>query len=348
MYIAAAGTALPPHRYDQEALIDAFKSQWQGVHHNVERLAAIHRNALVGGRNLALPMEAYLDLDFERANQAYIDVAVPLGAEALEQALSRAGVSPEQVDVLCFVTVTGLAVPSIDARLMNRLPLRADLKRMPLFGLGCVAGAAGLARVSDALKPGQVGALLSVELCSLTLQRGDFSLENIVASGLFGDGAAAVVVRADGEAPRGLPEIVDTRSIFFPDTERVMGWDFGSGGFKVVLSAQVPHIARDSLRPGVEAFLGAHGLSIDDIERFVCHPGGPKVLEGVADGLELPDGALDASWASLRTVGNLSSASVLMVMSQTLDEPPPPGSWGLLMAMGPGFCAELVLLRWLT
>jgi alkylresorcinol/alkylpyrone synthase len=347
--IAAVGRALPPHYYDQETLLAALKQRWADRYYNLERLDRLHQNVLVGGRHLALPIEEYGGLTtWGRANDAWIRVAQEVGAQAVLDALSRAGLSTEDVDSLIFVTVTGVATPSIDARLINRLGLPPRVKRVPIFGLGCVAGAAGIARAADYVRayPDQVAVLLSVELCSLTLQPEDLSIPNLIASGLFGDGAAAVVVTGNGR-PAGGPEIVATRSIFYPDSERVMGWDISENGFRIVLSADVPQVVRDFLRRDVDAFLAEHGLCRSDVSSWVCHPGGPKVLEAMEETLELPAGALDVTWRSLREVGNLSSTSVLLVLADTLESHrPEPGSWGMLLAMGPGFCSELVLLRW--
>jgi alkylresorcinol/alkylpyrone synthase len=363
--IASVGRAFPPHYYDQETLTAALKGLWGSRAHSVHRLDTIHRNTLVGGRHLALPIEAYAELtSFTDANAAFIRSAVDLGAEALRDALAAARLAPTDVDHVIFVSITGLATPSIDARLVNRVGLRRDVKRTPIFGLGCVAGAAGLARGFDYLRghPTEVVALVSVELCSLTLQRGDFSLRNIVASGLFGDGAAAAILVGEERAlcaagpggvddvdrarPRG-PSIVATRSVLYPDTEDVMGWDVTSEGFRVVLSADVPKIVEARLAPDVDAFLATHGLTRAGIGSYICHPGGPHVLLAVQRGLGLPDEALALTWESLRRIGNLSSASVLMVLRDTMDgRRPRADTWGLLIALGPGFCAELVLLRW--
>jgi alkylresorcinol/alkylpyrone synthase len=346
--IASAASALPPHAYDQETLLAAFRERWAARYFNLGRLEQLHRNVLVGGRRLALPLEAYPALGgWGEANDHWIRVAQELGGEAVLAALAGAGLGVADVNALYFVTVTGVATPSIDARLVNRLGLPPTLKRVPIFGLGCLAGAAGVARCADYLRghPGEVAVLLSVELCSLTLQREDLSVENLIASGLFGDGAAAAVLVGDGRAGAG-PTVVDSRSSFYPDTERVMGWDVSERGFKVVLSAEVPEMVRRHLRRDVDAFLAAHGLGRGDIARWISHPGGPRVLEAMQEALELPPGALDSAWRTLREVGNLSSTSVLLVLEETLAAPPPPGSWGLMSAMGPGFCSELVLLRW--
>jgi alkylresorcinol/alkylpyrone synthase len=347
--IAAVGKALPPNYYDQETLLGALRERWADRYFNPERLERLHKNVLVGGRHLALPIEEYETLTtWGKANDAWIRVAQEVGGRAVLDALEKAGLSTADVDALIFVTVTGVATPSIDARLMNRLKLPSRVKRMPIFGLGCVAGAAGIARAADYVKghPDEVAVLLSVELCSLTLQPEDLSIPNLIASGLFGDGAAAVVVTGDEREGDG-PRVVDTRSVFYSDSERVMGWDISETGFKIVLSSDVPMVAREKLQPDVDAFLADHGLTRADITSWVCHPGGPKVLEAMHEALELPEGALDVTWRSLREVGNLSSTSVLLVLEETLaNHRPPPGSWGMLIAMGPGFCSELVLLRW--
>jgi len=353
MRIASVGSAFPPHYYDQDELLAALKQVWARRHYNLERLERLHEHVLVGGRHLALPLERYDELStWGRANDAWIEVAQEVGAAAVRDGLERAGLSAADVDALWSVTVTGVATPSIDARLMNVLGLPPRVKRQPIFGLGCVAGAAGIARAADYVKghPDEVAVLLSVELCSLTLQREDLSIPNLIASGLFGDGAAAAVVIGNGRAAAAGtagPRIVATRSVFYPDSERVMGWDVSEEGFRIVLSAGVPDMVREHLRDDVDAFLADHGLARAEIGSWVCHPGGPKVLEAMQETLELAPGALDVTWRSLREVGNLSSTSVLLVLQETMDRHrPAPGTPGMLLAMGPGFCSELVLLEW--
>src|SRR4030095_6383038 len=198
-----------------------------------------------------------------------------------------------------IISTTGIAVPALDARLMNRIPFSRSMKRLPLFGLGCVGGAAGIARTADYLKghPQEAVILFAVELCSLTIQRDDLSLANLVASGLFGDGAAAVLMVGDDHplAAPGLPPALDSLSQFFPQTEHIMGWDVTNSGFKVLLSADIAELAQSEVRPSLEAFLGRHDLTIADIDHWLVHPGGPKVIEALENGLGLPDEALALS-----------------------------------------------------
>ena len=349
MRIASVGSAFPPHYVDQETLIASLRDLWAARFHNVARIEELHRHVLVGGRHLALPLADYARMgSFTEANDAWIRVGLDVGARAIEEALARAGLGVGDVDALWCTSVTGVATPSLDALLVNRLGFRPDVKRVPIFGLGCVAGAAGVARAADYLKghPRDIALLLSVELCTLTLQRDDLSIANLIATGLFGDGGAAVVLTGAERGGRG-PAIVATRSVFYPGTEEVMGWRVGASGFQVVLSAEVPEMVRRHLRRDVDAFLASQRLDCDDIAVWVAHPGGPKVLQAMQESLSMKPGALDIAWKSLREVGNLSSTSVLLVLQETLERAaPPPGSYGLMTAMGPGFCSELVLLRW--
>lgn len=347
--IAAVHGALPPHRHTQREVTDMVAATCLPPGADRRLLDRLHGNAGVRTRHTVLPLESYRDLDgFGAANDVFIRSATDLGGQAVRGALRAAGLRPTDVDLLMFTSVTGIAAPSVDARLVARLGLRSDVKRLPVFGLGCVAGAAGAARIHDYLlgRPDDVAVLLSVELCSLTFQRQDVTPANLVATALFGDGAAAVVALGGRRATAG-PEIVATRSRMYPETEHVMGWSVGSTGFSVVLDPAVPDVVRRYLADDVREFLDEHGLKPKDIAHWVCHPGGPKVLETVTEVLDLPDGALDVTWRSLADVGNLSSASVLHVLRDTIEHRrPEPGTPGLLLAMGPGFCCELVLLRW--
>jgi len=303
----------------------------------------------VQGRYLAMPPERYNDLQtWGQANDVWIQVAQELGEQALCRALHHAGLQPAQLGALFFTSVTGISSPSIDALLINRMGLSPNIRRVPIFGLGCVAGAAGIARAADYVRayPSQSAALVSVELCSLTIQRDDLTVANLISSGLFADGSAAVIVNG-AELDATGPKILATQSIFYPNTEEMMGWTVSEKGFRITLSPEVPALMREHLGQGVDEFLAAHQYQRKDIGSWVLHTGGPKVLEATAAALDLNNGQLDASWDCLKRVGNLSSASVLVVLEDVMkNRRPEPGTLGLLAAMGPGFCSELVLLKW--
>ena len=354
MRIASAASAFPKHYYSQKVLLERLQDYWGDELRNPQLLARLHRNVTVDGRYLAVPAEQYADIKtWGEANDIWIRVAKELGERALCVALHNAGVKPADLGALMFTTVTGVASPSIDAMLVNQMGLPANIRRTPIFGLGCVAGAAGIARCADYVRayPKQAAALVSVELCSLTLQREDLSVANLISSGLFADGAAAVIVTGEdfdsGEQEISGPRILATRSIFYPETEDMMGWKISEKGFRILLSTEVPTLIRENLGRDVDAFLADHGHQRSDVKSFVLHTGGPKVLQASAAALGLENGELDASWDCLRKVGNLSSASVLVVLEDVMkNRRPEPGALGILAAMGPGFCSELVLLEW--
>lgn len=349
--LAAVHGVLPQHRYQQDEITREFAKVCLGADGNADLLRRLHANCCVESRHLALPLDRYRLLEnFTQANDAYLAAATELGAAAVSGALAEADIDPGEVDVIFSTTVTGLAVPSLDARIAATVGLRPDVKRVPMFGLGCVAGAAGIARMHDYLlgRPHQVAVLLAVELCSLTVQRDDRSVANLVASGLFGDGAAAVVAVGDTheKAATG-PRVVDTRSHLYPDTQRTMGWDIGTSGLTIVLDAQVPTLVEQYLGTDIKDLLADHQLSVGDVAHWVSHPGGPKVIAAIEKELDLRDDALELTWRSLAEVGNMSSVSVLHVLRDTLlKRSPVRDTPGVLMAMGPGFCSELVLLSW--
>ena len=340
--IAAVAIEFPPHQVGQREALSGLTG-FGGP--QFDRFGA---SAGVEKRRIALPLSQYGQLSgFTESNDIFIETALELGERALLSAFDAAKVKPAEVDIVFSTTVTGLAVPTLEARLATRIGLRPDVKRVPLFGLGCVAGAAGVARMHDYLLafPDHVAVLLAVELCSLTLQRDDYSIANLVATSLFGDAAGAVVAKGSALTPAG-PRVLATRSHLYPDTEEVMGWNIGTNGFQIKLSTEVANVADKYLGEDVRNFLKDHGLTLADISTWVCHPGGPKVIEAVEHALELPVDALDHTRKSLRENANLSSVSVLDVLRANMADPPPPGSFGLMMAMGPGFCSELVLLGW--
>jgi len=356
MRIASVGTAYPPHRYSQAAISEALTARWQDRMEEPRLINRLFVNCGVDFRNLVFPLHVYANLSgFGPTNDAWIVAALELGEKAICNALARINLSPADISAIFFASVTGIASPTIDARLINRMPFPTSVKRTPIFGLGCVAGAAGISRASDYVRafPDQYALLLSVELCSLTWQDNDQSIANLVSCGLFGDGAAAVVIAGSETAlakkgcPCAGPQVLDTRSTFYRHTEHIMGWEIGDLGFKIVLSPDVPKVVNEHLRGNVESFLSDNGLAMDDISSYIFHSGGPKVLEAMENTLELPPNALEPSWRSLREVGNLSAASVLAVLEDVLvNSPGKPGTYSILAAMGPAFCSELVLLKW--
>jgi len=358
MRIASVGTAFPPHRYPQAEITQALKERMQDKPEIPAIMKRLHENCGVDYRHIMYPLEKLGTLDsFGSANDLWIQGALELGKQAIQSALDQVGLEPADISAIFFTSVTGIACPSIDARLVNLMGFPRHIKRTPIFGLGCVAGAAGIARATDYVRafPQQYALLLSVELCSLTWQQHDYSMAHMVASGLFGDGAAAVVLAGE-ETPLArrptsvqepCPRVVATRSTLYPDTEHLMGWKINERGFNIVLSADVPDLVRKQLRNTVEEFLADNDMNMGQICSYIFHSGGPKVLQAMESSLGLPPKALAASWNSLRQRGNLSSASVLTVMQDfLLNRPGSPGCYSMMGAMGPAFCSELLLLRW--
>ncbi|QNI30343.1 type III polyketide synthase [Alloacidobacterium dinghuense] len=349
MRILSTATAYPPHYFSQQEIVEAIKEYWGESFEKSSLLERLHYRTGVDGRYFSRELDEYRGLDtWGKANDAWIEVSEELGERAIDCALKLAGLSRDRINAIFFVSVTGVCSPSIDARLVNRMGLSRNIKRNPIFGLGCVAGAAGLARAADYVRayPDQVAALLSVELCSLTWQREDLSVANLISSGLFGDGAAAALIGGE-KIPLPGPRIVASQQVFYPNTHDVMGWRISEKGFNIVLSPDVPAVVRENLGRDVDGFLAQHGLTRNDIGSWIMHTGGPKVLEATAEALGLKNGELSASWEALRRVGNLSSASVLVVLDEVMKHRrPAPGTRSILAAMGPGFCAEILLLEW--
>jgi alkylresorcinol/alkylpyrone synthase len=355
--LASVQGALPGRRYDQGTLLELLLEVWHELDLEFDEEWVRHFFEAVGvdGRHLAVSPETYLEIDnFGRANDHFVDVATDLGTEAVDGALERAGLAVDDVDAIFFTTVTGVASPSIDAKVANALELPRQIRRTPMFGLGCVGGAAGVARMADYLRghPDDTAVLLSAELCSLTLERRDPSVADYVAAALFGDGASAVVGmggRAAAEAGlEAAPTIRGSRSYFYRDTEWVMGWDVGADGFGLVLSGDLPEVIESELGGDLDAFLDDRGRRRSDIDEWISHPGGPKVLEAIESTFELEDDELELAWDSMHSLGNLSSASVLFVLEEAMRRRTPSASddSALLMAMGPGFSAEFVLMDW--
>ena len=349
MRIASVASAFPKHYYKQEIVVEALKKQWRKSLPNADILDRLDESMKVEGRYAVESIEFYENMQtWGEANNAWIKHALDLGEKSLCRALQKAGLEPRDLSAIFVTSVTGIAAPSIDARLVNRMGLSPNIKRIPIFGLGCVAGAAGISRAADYVRayPGEAAALLSVELCSLTLQKEDLSMAHLISALLFGDGAAAAVV-VGSEVDSDGPEILATKSIFYPNSERVMGWDISEKGFRIVLSPEVPDTVIKHLGGDVDEFLGEQGLTRGDIKSWIMHTGGPRVLEATAIALGLSEKDLAASWNCLKKVGNISSTSVLLVLEDVYSHRrPAPGALSILAAMGPGFCSELVLLKW--
>jgi alkylresorcinol/alkylpyrone synthase len=353
MKIVGTTTAFPPYYFSQNEVLTALKTYWDKGLENAAVLERLHSRTGVEGRYFCRPLEEYYSLDtWGKTNDVWIETALKLGEQAICTLLTESKLSPEKIGTIISVSVTGVACPSIDARLINILKLPPHIKRTPIFGLGCVAGASGLARAADYVKayPDQAAILLSVELCSLTWQRDNISVPNLISSGLFGDGCGAVLVVGDQlceEMGYDGPTIAASQATFYPDSQDVMGWEISEKGFRIVLSADVPTVVKQYLGRNVDDFLATRGLTRSDIGSWIMHTGGPKVLEANAEALGLTREDFALSWDALRRAGNLSSASVLMVLNDVMREHrPAKGTRSLLVAMGPGFCSEMLLLEW--
>jgi len=352
--LAAIATAVPPHVVRQNDARGLVAQLFSGQLAGNRRLLDVFENAHIEQRHVCAPLEWFAeDHSFAEKNARYVDYAVRLASEAVTKALQRAHLVPSDVDHIVFVSSTGLATPSIDALLANALGFRADIRRTPIWGLGCAGGAAGISHTRDLClaRPTARVVLVALELCSLTFQRGDLSKRNLVASSLFGDGAAAAVVLGGataGAEPNGRPglELVASRSVLWRDTVDVMGWTVDGDGLHVVFSRDIPTIVRERVRPSLTAFLDSCGVGLDVLEHVVAHPGGAKVLNAYAETLGLGEGALAHAREVLRCYGNMSSPSCLFVLERFLDTGTiRPGDRALIAALGPGFSAEYVLTR---
>jgi alkylresorcinol/alkylpyrone synthase len=342
--VLSAATAVPPHRVEQREVKELARRLFAGKFRDLDRLLPIFDNALIETRHFCRPPEWFgREWSFPERNALYVEHALELSEKAARRCLGRAGVEPEEVGALFFVSTTGICTPSLDAKLLFRLGLSPHLKRIPVWGLGCAGGAAGVARAVDYTRayPEERVLVVAVELCSLTFQVGDLSKSNLVAASLFADGAAAVLLGA-GEGP----EILGSHSTTWPNTEDVMGWDLIESGLKVRFAKSVPQIVRTRTRATVEEACERHGVALKDLRHLVVHPGGAKVIEAYEQALGLEPGSLALPRKILRRYGNMSGVSVLFVLERFLQSYPA-GSreYGILSALGPGFSAEHVLFR---
>jgi len=343
--IFSVATAVPPHRIGQSEAKSFARSMFGDAHRDIERLMPLFDNVSVEGRNFCVPKEWFdRDHTFAEKNDLYIENALALSEKAARRAIDKAGIEPGEIGAIYFVSTTGISTPSLDSKLIFSLGLSEHTRRVPIWGLGCAAGAAGLARASEhaRLFPDKLVLLVAVELSGLTFQRGDLSKANLISTSLFSDGAAAVVVGSGG----GGPEILGSRSTTWPDTEDVMGWRLVEGGLEVRLSKSVPNIVRDKFRDDLEGACDSVGEDIEALRHFLLHPGGAKVLDAFEDVLGLGSGGLGFSRCVLRDFGNMSAATVLFILERFLKSGGrEAGDLGVLSAMGPGFSAEHVFFR---
>jgi alkylresorcinol/alkylpyrone synthase len=344
--IVSTATAVPPHKLDAET----YKRYCDLVFPPAKARAVrkIVDNARIDARYLsASPDQLIAPRSLADKSEDYARVSLGLCEAVARRALDRAHLVPTDVDLIITTSCTGVMIPSVDAFLVEALEMRRDVVRLPITELGCAAGAAALARAREHCLafPDHTVLVIAVELPSLTFQRGDQSMTNLVACSIFGDGAAAVVV-SNRAARKPGPFIVDSRTHLYPHSDHLMGFQLKDGGFHIVLDREVPARLKGEVRPLVEALLQKHGLGLADVRFTAVHPGGRRILEDLDRDLGI-GGLTEPSWDVLRKYGNLSSATVLFVLDDLISRTPPPvGSYGILAAFGPGFSCELSLLRW--
>ncbi len=350
--IASIGTAVPPYIIRQAESRTFARNLFADAFSDIDRLLTVFDSAQVEQRHFCTPLDWFATTSsWEEKNRLYIEHAVSLSRQAAETCLQRAGLSPTDVDMILFISSTGIATPSIDALLCNSLGLREDIVRLPIWGLGCAGGAAGLARSFDFAQahPNRKVLMIALELCGLTFVNGDRSKSNLIATSLFADGAAAALLYGD-RAAESLdchgPQLIASRSTTWPNSLDVMGWDVQNDGLKVIFSRDIPTLVEQKVGDLCDSFLSAHDLSRAAVSRYIAHPGGMKVLSAYERALDLPADALQHAREVLRTHGNMSSCTVLFVLERELAESHQQGEHGLLFALGPGFSAEQVLLRW--
>ncbi|MFI5201672.1 MAG: type III polyketide synthase [Candidatus Kapaibacterium sp.] len=350
-YIEGITTATPPNVLEQQ---DAKRFAEQLFGGEVKHLLPVFDNALIDRRHFATEIDWFFQPHtFTESNDRYIESALSLSEEVVLKLAKQCGIGTEEFDAIFFVSTTGLSTPSIDARLFNRIPLNPHIKRIPIWGLGCAAGVAGIARASEYVRafPKHRALVVSIELCSLTYQWGNRSKSNIIAAALFADGAAACLIAGDQvlrpKHELAQPAILGSLSTTYPNSLDVMGWKISSEGFKIVLSRDIPSIVTSLVRENISELLKTYGLTVSNIKHYLAHPGGAKVMDAYAEALSLTHGELQPSLDVLRNFGNMSSATVFFIMERVLrDTQGNMGDYGLASALGPGFSSELVLLRW--
>lgn len=345
--LLTVATETPEYEVTQAEAADVARRVFAGFR-GLERLLPVFENSLIRRRFFCVPPEWFLsEQSVESRNRIYVEHAAALSERAVREALRRCGLQPQDVDYLIFVSTTGLATPSIDAHLINRLGLRRDVRHSPVWGRGCAGGAYGLAHAADFLRghPEGVAVVVTAEFCGLTFLPGDRSRSNVVASALFADGVAAAVLAGGQTDHNGLP-IVATRSHFFQDSLEVMGWSILSSGLQVVFQRRIPALVRRHARDVVGELLAEVGSGLSDVEAYLLHPGGRKVLEAYHEALGLEPALLELSRTVLADYGNMSSSTILFVIERFLAERTgAERGYAVASALGPGFCAESLLLH---
>ncbi len=339
--LKALATAVPPHVLDQCEVTQAGRSLFGSRFGDIERLLPVYANAGIERRHSCVPLDWYLaEYSFGERNALFLEHAVTLLGDAAKKAMDSARIEPGDVDVIVVVSTSGIATPSLDALLMEALPFRRDVMRLPIFGLGCAGGVMGLARAAAMARadPGAKVLYLCVELCGLTFRHADKSKSNFVATALFGDGAAAAVVSTDMDGPA----LTAWGEHTWPQSLDVMGWNVVDDGFGVLFSRDIPSLVREQFRDVTERYLAHHDLDLTQIDSFLCHPGGAKVVNGLEEAFDLPHGRLALSRGVLRDYGNMSAATVLFVLERALAGEP--AGRCLLSSLGPGFTAGFLTL----
>ena len=337
--LVALATAVPAYPLDQEAAVERARHLFAGAA-DLERVLPVFANSGIRRRYASVPLDWFeAPHGWPERNRRYLATALDLLESATGRALDRAGIAAAEIGAIVVVSTTGIATPSLDALLIERMRLAPTVQRLPIFGLGCAGGVIGLARAATiaASMPDKAVLLLVVELCSLTFRRGDPAKSNMVAAALFGDGAAAAVLRCGGKGPA----VIASGEHTWPQTLDIMGWEVAEDGLKPVFSRDIPRLVGDRLGVVARDFLGRHGLTTGDIDRFVCHPGGPKVIDALEDAFGLGRGVLSDARTVLREYGNMSAASVLFVLERAVES-----QWdrALVTALGPGFTAGFAVL----
>ncbi|WRP05014.1 3-oxoacyl-[acyl-carrier-protein] synthase III C-terminal domain-containing protein [Rossellomorea aquimaris] len=352
--ILSVETEIPPVKITQNEAAEFAKQLFSKSFKDIGRLLSVFENGEIDSRYFVKDIDWFSEEHtFQEKNDEFIHHAVDLGSKVVKKSLSRHQLTLEDIDAIITISTSGIATPSIEARIMNHLPFSSHVKRIPIWGLGCAGGASGLSRAYEyclAFPKANV-LVLSIELCSLTFQHGDRSKSNLIGTSLFADGVACAVICGDDsqvlkDISNPLPTIFATQSTLLRDSLDVMGWEVKNNGLYVVFSKDIPTLVKNWLRPNVEEFINANDLRLEDIKHFVAHPGGRKVIEAYQEALGMDESMTSESMKVLKEYGNMSSVTILYVLKEFMNKGCERGDIGLGTALGPGFSSELLLMRW--